>query len=156
MKRTTFNWTNCRPSCALFTTEMGCSRKRHFQRCQTGLMPLGLLVSEPMDVHQFELRRWKLTDRGQREAFPLRIPSFEAAEKPSISSVQRGVKRPHKAPERFDMILVGEWLEGHSFELRLERGALILSARADQFSDRAPVAYESCDDAVTNLVNEPF
>jgi len=111
MKRTAFNWTNCRPSCALFTTEMGWLRKRRFQRCQTRLMPLGLRVSEPMDVHQFELRRWKLTDRGQREAFPLRIPSLEACEKPSISGVQRGVKRLHKALERFDMILVSSVLQ---------------------------------------------
>ncbi|MGF7204834.1 hypothetical protein GGQ82_003922 [Sphingobium olei] len=119
-------------------------------------MPFGLRVSEPMNVQQFELRRWKLTDRGHGEAFPLRIPGLEAAEKPSIIGIERGMNRLHKAIERFDMIVVGEWLEGHSFELSLERGALVLSARADQLSDRAPVAYESCDDTVTNLVNEPF
>lgn len=156
MTRTAFNWTNCRPSCALFTTEMDWLRKRRFQRCQTGLMPLGLRVSEPKDIHQFELRRWKLTDSGQREAFPLRIPSFEAPEKLSIVGIERGMNRLHKAIERFDMILIGEWLEGHSFELSLERSALILSARADQLSDRAPVAYQRSDEAVTNLVDQPF
>ena len=62
--------------------------------------------------------------------------------------------RRHEATERMNMIFIGERLEGHAFELSLERSALVLSARADQFSDRAPVAYKRRDETVTNLIDD--
>ena len=81
---------------------------------------------------------------------------FKTLKEPSIIGVQGCVYRLHKAIERLNMIIVSERLEGHPLELSLECVALVLSARADKLSDRTPVAYKGGNEAVANLVNEPF
>ena len=108
------------------------------------------------DVHQFEMRRGQLGQHCDGKQAPVGIASFEGQEKGTLVGGERSPKRTDQALERCLVIVIAEWLEGHSLELGPESFALIFARGIDEFDDRAPVAGEAGDRAKADLLGQAF
>lgn len=116
------------------------------------LVALRAGFTEFADVHQFELRRGQLGQRRDWKAAPVRIAGLEGQEKGAIVIGERSAKRVGEVLERCLVIVKGERLEGHAFELGPKGVALILACGIDEFGDRAAMADKAGDRAKANLV----
>ena len=115
-------------------------------------MAFGVVVPELANVQQFELRARQVGQFRDRKTFPIGIPGLERQEEDTIIFGERGVQRVDQAIKRCLMIVVGEGLERHAFELGPEGLPLILAFGIDEFGDRAVVADEGSDQSHANLI----